>query len=435
MSLKHACTWVLVALFSPLALAEEDYLPSEALRGAELIKAWQLRLPLDKGQTLLDAYLVDDQLYLATNDGYVFAVHADTGAIRWLRRVTSEGFRLRRPCHAGDRVIFATPTTVLQLNRLSGEGASKLELRFPAGTGPVTDGARLFLGGLDSRLHALQVLDPVLGWQAVTNGPIMSTPVVYEASLFAASDDGSVYSCTPDKKTIRWQTTTFGSVTADLAVNEHGVYVANRDQSLYLLDPLFGEIRWRARFSGALYEAPVVTPDLAYQYCPDDGLVAVNTAVLGVTQRNRWTLPRGRTLLTIDQRYAYVLSRDETVLIVSLQDGDVAHTLPAPGLVLAVPSPARTALYLASPDGRLFCAWPRGTPLVTPSDLRGAITPPEAPTAETGEKLEPTTKPAKPEEGDLLTTSRKGRPLGGKSKVSKSFREGGAAEEGGKPKP
>jgi outer membrane protein assembly factor BamB len=433
MLLKHVCVWMFVVLLAAPALADEDYVPSQALREAGLIKAWQLRLRLEPDQCVADVYLVDDQLYVATNDGYVFALHAETGANRWLRHVTREGYRIRRPCHAGKRVIFATPTTVLQLDRLTGEGVSKTALRFPAGTAAASDGVRLFLGGLDQRLYAFEVKGCFPVWKAITNGALTPTPVLYEGNLFAASDNGMVYSCTADTKAYRWQRTVYGSITADLAVNEHGVYVASGDRSLYLLDLLFGEIRWQARFSGPLYESPVLTSEVVYQYCPDDGLVAVNTPVVGVDERNRWKLPRGRRLLTVDERYAYVQSKDKSILVVGIADGKLAHTLPAAGLTLGAPSLEKTALYAAGADGRVFCARPRGTPLVREGDLRDALDPAEAKKEQAAETGAAAGEAGEKHESDVLKTSRKGQPVGGKSKVSKNYGKGGGSGDGSKP--
>jgi outer membrane protein assembly factor BamB len=432
MSRRRLCTWALVALAGATAWADEDYVPAEPLRAAGMIKTWQLRLPLDKGQELADVYLVDDQLYAATNDGYVFAIHADTGANRWLRHVTSEGYRVGRPCHAGERVIFVTPTTILELNRLTGEGVLKHELDIPAGTFGTTDGTYLYVGGLDRRVYAFAVANARMMWKAITSGPVNGTPALYQGQLFAASSDGIVYSCRAVDKAYRWQKQLYGSVTADLVADERGVYVAGQDQSLYLLDLQFGEIRWQARFSGPLYEAPVVTPAVAFQFCADDGLVAVNTAQVDVDQRVRWKLPEGRHLLTVDAEHACVLSRDGTMLVVDIADGKLAETVPAPGMTLGAPSPERTAIYVASPDGRLLCARPLGTPLVTQADVRAALN------AATSQPAEPTTtapstvKPASPESSNGLTTGRQGAPLGGKSKVSKNFGKGGGTDE---PKP
>ena len=427
MWLKRVCCWTLIALIGSVALADEDYIPSAALRDVGLIKAWQLRLRLDEGQRLADIYLVDDQLYLATDDGYAFAVHADTGTNRWLRQITREGYRVLRPCHAGSQAIFATPAFLLHVDRLSGEGVDRYEFRFPAGTAPVSDGVRVYVGGLDQRIYAFDVATHLHGWKAITDGPITSTPALFEGNLFAASSDGTVHSCTAENKTYRWQRKTYGSVTSDLAVSGDGVYVPARDQSLYLLDLLFGQIRWQARFSGPLYEPPVLTADTAYQFCEDDGLVAVNIDPLEVERRIRWKLPRGRSLLTIADGQALVLSRDETILVVTPADGTVKHTLPAAGMTLAAPCPDRTALLLASPDGRVFCARPIGTPQVSRDDVRDAL----QPAGEAGEEEAAGAAEAAPiiekEQPDRLKTSREGLPLGGKSKVSKEYGRGGGS--------
>ena len=268
-----AATWVAATTF-PASAADEDYLSSSALAPAGLVKFWQLKLPLEADQRLADAYLVDDQLYLATQDGYVFAVHAHTGAGRWMRRVTAGGFRIKRPAHAGNRVIFNTSTQLLVLDRYSGLARAETELGFPAGSAAVTDGVNIFLGGLNQRFYCFDVDSLFEIWKASTNGPINSAPAVKDGRLYVASDDSGVYACVAANKQFFWQTATTGPNTADLVADAAGVYVASRDLSLYFFDLRFGRIRWRARFSGPLYEPPVLTAGVAYQYCPDDGVVA-----------------------------------------------------------------------------------------------------------------------------------------------------------------
>lgn len=429
----RACGWTLLALLSPFCLAQ-DFVPADDLREAGLIKYWQLKLPLGTGQHLADLYLVDDHLYATTNDGDVFALHADTGALRWLRPITREGYRVTRPVHVRDRVIFATPTTILQINRLNGEGLDRYELRFPAGTAPATDGVRLFLGGLDERMHTFNLANIYTGWQVIADGPISSTPVLFEEEassrsgksdvLFFASASGHVYSCEAANKALRWQTRTFGSISADLVVAEEGVYVAGREGSLYLLDLLFGETRWKARFSGPLYEAPNVTAGLAFQYCPDDGLVAVNTGQIDIDHRIRWKLRNGRRLLTTNEHNAFVLSQNESIIVANLESGDVSKRIPARGMTLADAALGTTAVYVASPDGRVFCARPRGTPPVTLADVRAALregAPEEQPViaAETAED------DGQMSRDEMLKSSRTGMPLGGRSKVSRNFGRGG----------
>jgi outer membrane protein assembly factor BamB len=430
MSAQRICVWGLVALIVPLAAGEADLVPAEALHESGLVKFWQLRLPLEPEQRLTDAYLVDDQLYLPTQDGYVFAVHADSGAVRWLRPVTRAGYRIKRPCHAGGRVVFVTPSRVLQLDRVLGDGIAQAELWFPAGTAGTSDGLDLYLGGINGRFYALNVLTQMERWKAGMQGAITSTPVLHEDKLFVASNDGHVSACVAENKRYRWQASVSGPIVADLASDANGLYVACQDQSLYLFDTRFGQIRWRARFSGPLYEPPVLTSEVAYQFCPEDGLVAVNTSWIGgVEQRFRWKLPHGRQLLTVDKRFAYVLSRDESILVVRLEDGKIDHEIPAPGFTMGMPAPGSTTLWMAGADGRVFCARPRGVPFVRREDLRRALLPPEV-LAEVEEAAPEATKPGQQEVEDYLRGAATGPPIGGKSKVSKQF-ESGAAGGGG----
>ncbi len=416
------CT--LIALAAPAALAEDDFIPSSALQKVDLIQFWQLQLTLEEDQALQTAYLVDDTLYLGTQDGYLFSVDAYSGAIRWLRQVTGSGYEVRRPCHAGDKTIVVTPIDVQIYQRRSGDPIARRQLRFPAGTGPMSDGNLLFIGGIDHRLYVLDIDTLFVRWRLVVDGPITSTPAQYGDNVVMADDAGSVYACTRADKVRRWRGTTFARVSADLVVNDQGVYVASHDQSLYLMDLTYGRARWRARFSGPLYEAPVVTKEAAYQYCPNDGLVAVETEVVSVENRMRWTLPQGRKALTIHDGHTFVLAGDGSILAVNTATGEVMHTFSAAGLTLPIPAPDAETIYLASADGRLFCAKPRSVTPLSRQDVLKALAGADQPAEDEAGAGEVApgdgATPAKADD-DPLRTKRGGRPVGGKSKVTEEF--------------
>lgn len=431
MFMRVVCISLLLTTATGVALAEPDYIAPQALYQADLVKTWQLQLPLDDPQRLRDVHLVDNTAYLATDDGFVFSVDARTGAIRWMRRVTRSGYNVWRPCHAGNLVIFVTPTQLVAYDRYSGDGVRQRQLDFPAGSGAVTDGARIYFGAIDARVYAFDLrFFPV--WEIITGGPVTSIPDLYQDRLYFGSDDGHLYACkAPDKSRIwRHIPSTYDRITADIVANDQGIFVASRDRSLYLYEHAFGKVVWRERLGSPLYEAPVVTPDLAFQFSGSDGLVAINTAVRDVDKRVRWTLPNGRALLTIDQQNAYVLGRNERIYVASLKDGDVRHEIPAPGFSLFLPSPENQTLLIAAADGRIFAARPRGAALVTRDDVRRSLVEGPREAAPTTTEQEPAVAAASeteqplPETGtarDLLESIRKGTVLGGTSKVSKEF--------------
>jgi outer membrane protein assembly factor BamB len=413
---------LLIPLASSVVAGDPDYLAPDALHAAGLVKFWQLSLPLEKDQQLQDVHLVDDQLYLATQDGYVFAVHALTGVIRWLQPVTRSGYTLRRPCHVGEQVVFVTPSDLQIYDRRTGDPVSRTDLRFSAGSAAITDGTQLLVGGMDRRFYSLDPRTQYVEWKVLTDAAITSTPALAGDSVFFATEAGTVFACSRDgRRVLRWQYSAYDRVSADLVARDEGVYVPSRDWSLYLLDLNYGNVRWRARFSGPLYEPPVVTPEVAYQYTPADGLVAVDTTVIGAPDdRLRWKLPEGRMALTVHEGQTYVLTKDQQVLAVNTKTGELSNAIPAPGFVLGIPAPASATIYVAAPDGRVFCGRARGATPPTAQDVLAALRLSGQKADSAGATSQPTTRPT-PKAEDPLATRNKGTPAGGKSNVTKQF--------------
>ena len=417
------CSLIVVASAASAALGQADYLAKEALRGAGLAKFWQFQLPLDAKQRLAEVYLVDDQLYCATDDGYVLAVHAHTGALRWIKKVTDASHRIARPAHSGGRTLFLSDIVLTQVDRLTGEGIMRRELGPVISSAPVSTGGVVYFGSVDRRFYAHDLYSGFEFWKVGTNGQISSRPVIWQGDLFVASHDGAIYSCSAANKRYRWVARTRGANSADLAVDENGLYVASRDHSLYQFDVGFGQIRWRARFSGPLYDPPVLTPELAYQYSRDDGLAAIETGTIDVEKRIRWKIASGLSLLTVDDKYAYVLTKGETILAVRIDNGQVDHRLSAPGFTIPIPSPGDGAIYLADEFGRLFCGRSRSVPFLRREDVRAAVAA-RHPQTPAGAAVAAPVTPDDDEIRDALSSRRTGLPVGGKSKVTKAFEKG-----------
>ena len=415
----------LIALAPAGVRAESDYIDAAALHDADLVKYWQLRLPLAAGETITDAYLVDDQLYFGSSDGFVFAVHAPTGALRWSTEFTRGGYRLWRPAHWGDVTAIVTPPEVVLFDSHYGTPISRFDLRFPAGAAGVSNDKLLFIGGLDRRLYAFRPRQDFEYWKAGTDSQLVSVPVLRENNLYFASDNGRVYACEAMNKVFVWINRALGSVTADLAVDENGVYVASRNRSLYLLDLANGRTRWRVRLSSQLYEPPVITPDTAYQYSELDGVVAINAAGVNVEDRIRWRMPRGRTVLTVGEQTAYLLTTDGAIVLADAESGAVRKEVPANGMMMPIAAPQQPALFLASADGRVFCAKQRGVPFVPAADVANALAL-KTEQEQADEAAPPAAEPPV-EPGDTLRTRQAGPPIGGKSKVTREYQGGSNA--------
>jgi len=209
---KLALVWPLLALSVPAASGEGDFVDSAGLHEAGLVTYWQLRLPLQPGQEIAASYLVDDHVYAATQDGYVYAIDAQTGAIRWVKQVTTAGYVIRRPCHADNRTVFVTPPTVAQYDRYTGRPIQILETHFPTGSAAVSEGLRFYLGGIDQRIYAFRLDQDFEDWKARADGAVVSRPALLGKHLYFAGDEGTVYACVAENKQFYWRARRVGPV-------------------------------------------------------------------------------------------------------------------------------------------------------------------------------------------------------------------------------
>ena len=167
----------------------------------------------------------------------------------------------------------------------------------------------------------------------------------------------------------------------------------------------------------------MLTPELAYQFSRDDGLAAIETGTIDVEERFRWKIAEGLSLLTVDEKHAYVLTKGETILAVRIDNGQVDFRVAAAGFSKPIPSPSDGAVYLADENGRLFCARSRSVPFLKHEDIRASVASRRAdPMLDAA--VGATTSTAVDEFADVLRSKRTGLPVGGKSKVTKAFEKG-----------
>lgn len=423
------CTMLCLAALGAMVpvLRADDVVIPEGLSAAGLVTYWRAHVPLSQDEEVRDVFLVDDQIYLTTNRGFAAALHAPTGALRWNRQITTGGYRLTQPCHAGDRTVFVTPAAIVQYSRLFGQPISQTELRFPAGSGPVSDGQLLYFGGLNRRFYSFALDQDFDTWKAATGAAFTQPAVLRGTSLYAVNSRGEVFAWTAATKVLRWTTRLNVSITAAPVVTADGVFIAAQDQSLYLLDHEFGELRWRARLSSPLYAGPVVVGDTAYQASEVDGIAAIETDVVGIEDRIRWVMPDGRRVLAADEKHAYVYTRSGDIAVVRVADGAVRATAAVPGFDLPLSGGEDLSILLASRDGRVVCMRPRGAKPLSSDALLAALRPP--PSAAEPEPPAPAEEqPAARGTGifgtldALLRVGTSAPALGGKSKVSREFK-------------
>ncbi len=333
------------------------------LQNAGMFRYWQAHLPVVPGDSLEEAHLIDQALYVVTDGGTFFALAADTGLLRWGVKLTEADHRIYRPTHVRQSnglgpIVIPTTTRVFVYNRFTGDLIQSFAPEFAAGSAAVAYDDKLFMGSSDGRFYSLKLrlrsgLTPLKRWEVLAGSPIETTPVLYDRDmLLFTSLGGAVFSCFAPDKTLNWAFRAGGPVTGDPAVDAGGVYVASLNRSLYKLHLGTGRMIWRARLPRPLDEGPVVAAHTVFQFCPSYGIVAFDPD----TGEERWRRPDGRTFVAHHPRGDILATLDGRLLVVDNETGNVQYTIEAPAVVATVSNTVDDAVYLLGRDGRVLCA-------------------------------------------------------------------------------
>ncbi len=379
-SIRFAMVLGLVLVSAGGAHAQQSLLTQTDLDALGYFKYWSMSLEMGRARAINGAYLLDDALYITTDSGDVHAIHAAAGLTRWAQNVAESAYPIYAPthCQAPDGrglVIVSTAPRTLVIDRYLGDIVADMPLEMATSSSAVASDDRLYFGSSDGHFYAMRWTDPrtnraVQIWRVIAGGPVTSAPVLVnnDDDLIFASQSGAIYNCTTVGKMLNWQARTGGPVIADVAVDGPGVFVASADRSLYRFNLIGGGEEWRVRFPEPLTDSPVVAGGIVFQYCPGEGITALD-AQSGETL---WRLPEARKFVCRGVDYAILTDAGNSLLRVDVNKGDVRARVRLAFPATAVRNVRDNALYLASNTGSLFCARPAGTPHLSPAELSAA---------------------------------------------------------------
>lgn len=359
--------------------ARSTDLADPTLKDAGLARYWTAEVPIPSDDTLADVYLVDDTLYLYTLNGIVFAVQADTGLIRWGKKLSAHNFSIQKPGHITGTpgyslAAFVTPGGTHILDRYSGETIASFPSDFAVGGSPVGAGDTLFMGSADGNVYAVVwhtagSHKTIQWWTVRAGGPVTTTPILYGGDrLIVASQGGQVFSFFAEDKALVWSQKTGGAVLGNPVLDGDEVVVASTDRSIYKFDAENGNLLWRYRTDSPLADSPVVVDDTVYQYSSRQGLLALDAD----TGREKWRAPRARSFVAqVEDRVAVWDGRNE-VLLLDRVSGEIMAQIPVPLRAEVVTNTLHDAIYFVGPHGRVECVRPRGVPYLHPSKIASA---------------------------------------------------------------
>lgn len=235
-----------------------------------------------------DPVIVDDLIYVAGYDGYLYAISKSDGSL-WEQPIPigenkdsvvggpeyGEGVLL---VGSSDGNIYGYDVEDIS-NIWSFETGSKIW------TTPLISEGQAFFGSLDKSFYALDVKDGSLNWSFETGGAIITSPAKVGDKVLFGSFDGVFYALQSESGKELWRfTDAKGWYWGKPVATETHVYAPSLDGNLYAIDIDSGRLTWKVETDGPIIGSPLILDDWII-FGSDDGKLRVVSLKNGSSQK------------------------------------------------------------------------------------------------------------------------------------------------------
>lgn len=295
--------------------------------------------------------VVDDTLFIGTQDGDFRALSIATGETLW-------SFRLRlRGEKEGGRAIYGAPA--------------------------ISEGA-VYFAGYDGMLYALtldgdEIWDTTVGQSETIK--IVGGPTVADGLVLIGSSDGNMgnmYAYDAESGSLEWTFPTENGIWTTATVSDGIAYFGSLDHNIYAVNVTSGNEVWRFPAEGAVTAKPVVANGKVFVGSFNSVFYALDAA----TGQAAWRFDGADKWYWGGAIYhegaIYAPSLDGNVYALESATGDLMWTLESDGPVIGSPAVVGDRLASTSMDGRVRLVRLAGgqdeRPCNIGEDLRASVT-------------------------------------------------------------
>lgn len=232
-----------------------------------LDRLWRVKVGNGQGKkyNLLRPAMSGANLYVASNDGDVLAVDAESGRVLWRNR-TDQVITGAVGAANGLVLIGTENSQVLAFAQEDGRELWRTEVSSEVLAPPATNGRIVVVQTVDGKLAGLDAQTGAERWIYENDVPALSlrgtsAPLIIENFVIAAMANGTVVSIATDNGTLRWEQRVaiptgrseierLVDIDGDVLLNEGGqILVTSYQGYLAVIDAVTGQTRWRTEES------------------------------------------------------------------------------------------------------------------------------------------------------------------------------------------
>jgi len=342
------------------AEGKEKRLVSPALlEHAGLKIIWENILPTGMDESLERLLILGNHIYAISDRNYMLCLNRENGNRIFGRVVAPGGVKIQDLSLYNDKLICVEGSQLFEIDPNTGIEHSTVDV----GVGIVCPAARnssyFYFSSADRRLHTLLAENMVEIFNvAAMNDSMITTIVADESFVVFGTDKGNIISIAPDMPKLLWQFDASAAIAGPIIRDGMSLFFASEDMNVYRVDiiglPEGRRLVWKYQTDGVLKTAPRVTRRVVYQYVYGKGVTAI--------EKDRgssiWSVAGGIDLLTEARDRAYVITKDETLVVMNNAEGKKLSTVNFAGVLRHAANLVDSKIYIADKSGRIACLQP-----------------------------------------------------------------------------
>ncbi|HKJ06654.1 MAG TPA: PQQ-binding-like beta-propeller repeat protein [Flavobacteriaceae bacterium] len=222
-------------------------------------------------EVISSAVIVNNVLYIGSNDNNMYAINANNGNLIW--KFKTKGKIPSTPLVANNKVMFlsydgffyalnANNGKLVWKFKTLGEETFKVKDYFNGKFKPdfwdfylssaTTKGNNVYFGSSDKHIYALDIETGKLNWKTKVDGSVHTSPALKNNILVVADWESNIYALNANEGNEVWKFTTgkdtaqyiWHGVQASPSISENNVFIGSRDAKFYSLNIQTGEAIW-----------------------------------------------------------------------------------------------------------------------------------------------------------------------------------------------
>ncbi|MBX2998560.1 MAG: PQQ-binding-like beta-propeller repeat protein [Caldilineaceae bacterium] len=214
--------------------------------------------------------------------------------VEWYRPIEAYIDQKVQVITAYDNLYLSTARGLYVLKAATGDLVWRYDTELPLGHSPTVIGGKVYVGGYDKKLHALNALTGAKIWEFAGAGAGYSVnPLVVEGKVYTGNRDGYFYAVNAATGELAWKYPAagqppLGPIKFSAAYDAGVIYFVSTDMHAYALNAASGALLWKSpKLLGESFQSwwPVIYRDkvvfsgsASYRYSADPGTQSIKNA-------------------------------------------------------------------------------------------------------------------------------------------------------------